>query len=135
MGEVLQVEAGGLPEGMTQPRRDDAEEVLNYRRAMRITTAELEHRPLSQHLLRQAHAVLMEGVRGRDKAPGSYRRQPNWIGPHDCPVEQASFVPIPQAQLQQGVDDWERYLLSTEVLDPLVQLALTHVEFEALHPF
>lgn len=135
MGEVLEVEAGGDPEGMTGPRRADAEEVLNYRRAMRITTAELESRPLSQHLLRQAHAVLMEGVRGRDKAPGGYRRQQNWIGEHQCPIEEASFVPVPQIQLAQGMDDWERYLLRIDVLDPLVQLALTHVEFEALHPF
>lgn len=135
MGEVLEVEAGGEPEGMTAPRRADAEEVLNYRRAMRITTGELEHRPLSQYLLRQAHAVLMEGVRGRDKGPGRYRHQQNWIGEHHCPIEQASFVPVPQIQLAQGMDDWEQYLLRTDVLDPLVQLALVHVEFEALHPF
>lgn len=135
MGEVLEVEAGGEPEGMTAPRRADAEEVLNYRRAMRITTGELVHRPLSQHLLRQAHAVLMEGVRGRDKAPGQYRRQQNWIGEHHCALEDASFVPIPQVQLAQGMDDWERYLLRADVPDPLVQLALAHVEFEALHPF
>lgn len=135
MGEVLEVEAGGQPEGMTAPRRADAEEVLNYRQAMRITTGELVNRPLSQHLLRQAHSVLMEGVRGRNKSPGQYRRQQNWIGEYQCPIEQASFVPIPQVQLAQGMDDWERFLLRTDIPDPLVQLALAHVEFEALHPF
>lgn len=128
MGEVLEVEAGGEPEGMTAPRRADAEEVLNYRRAMRITTGELAHRPLSQHLLRQAHAVLMEGVRGRDKAPGQYRRQQNWIGEPGCPIEQASFVPIPQMHLMQGLDDFERFLLRRDYPDPLVQLALAHVD-------
>ena len=135
MGEVLELELGDVPEGMSRERRDDAEEVLNYRRAMRALTAELLHRPISQHLLRQAHAELMVGVRGRDKAPGSYRRQQNWIGPDKSTIETASFVPIPQPALQQGMDAWEQFVLRSDLPDPLVQLALTHVEFEALHPF
>ena len=135
MGEVLELELGDVPEGMTPQRRDDAEEVLNYRRAMRALTAELTYRPLSQHLLRQAHSELMVGVRGRDKAPGSYRRKQNWIGPDKSTIETASFVPIPQASLQHGMDSWEEFVLRRDVQDPLVQLALTHVEFEALHPF
>ena len=135
MGEVLEIEAGGSSEKFTQPKRDDAEEVLNYRRAMRACTAELELRPLSQQLLRGAHNLLMQGVRGRDKKPGKYRIDQNWIGPPTCSIEEASFVPIAPEHLQSGMDDWERYFGSTDEPDALVQLALIHVEFEALHPF
>ena len=59
IGEVLEIEAGGGSESITQPKRDDAEEVLNYRKAMRACVAEMEHRPLSQHLLKAAHGLLM----------------------------------------------------------------------------
>lgn len=135
IGEVLEVEAGGAPEGMSQPKRDDAEEVLNYRKAMRACVAEMEHRPLSQQVLRAAHALLMTGVRGRDKTPGRYREEQNWIGPKGCTIETASFVPINPEQLQGGMDTWEAYLGGTQELDALVQLAILHLEFEALHPF
>lgn len=135
IGEVLEIEAGGDSDSFTQPKREDAEEVLNYRKAMRACTGDMEHRPLSQHMLRSAHSLLMQGVRGRDKSPGSYREEQNWIGPKGCTIEEASFVPITLEHLQHGMDEWERYLGSTSELDALVQLAILHIEFEALHPF
>ena len=72
MSEVLEIEAGGGGDDISQPKRDDAEEIRNYRRALRNTAATLEDRPLSLHLLRAAHALLMDGVRGRTK--------PRWSG-------------------------------------------------------
>lgn len=135
IGEVLEIEAGGDSEALTRPKRDDAEEVLNYRKAMLACTAEMKRRPLSQQLLKAAHQILMCGVRGRDKAPGAYRRGQNWIGPKGCPLEDAGFVPVAPEHLQVGMDAWEQYLNRTDTLDPLVQLAIIHVEFEALHPF
>jgi Fic family protein len=135
IGEVLEIEAGAESEALTQPKRDDAEEVLNYRKAMRACTGEMEHRPLSQQVLRTAHSLLMQGVRGRDKSPGRYREDQNWIGPKGCTIEEASFVPVAPAHLQQGMDEWERYLGNTAEPDVLIQLAILHVEFEALHPF
>lgn len=135
IGEVLEIEAGSGDERFTQPKRDDAEEVLNYRQALRACTSQMKKQPLTQHMVRGAHGLLMQGVRGRDKRPGSYRVHQNWIGPPDCPIEQASFVPIAPEHLQSGMDEWERFFGTTHEPDALVQLALVHVEFEALHPF
>jgi Fic family protein len=135
MGEVLELQAGGDPAHVDQPKRDDAEEILNYRAALTMCAKAVEERPLSQHLLREAHAMLMRGVRGRDKSPGEFRKHQNWIGPKGCSIEKASFVPIPQDHLQTGLDHLSDYMASAEELDGLVQLAIIHVEFEALHPF
>jgi len=135
IGEVLEIEAGGAPESMPQPKRDDAEEVLNYRKAVRACVNEMERHPLSQQILRSAHSMLMEGVRGRDKSPGQYRNDQNWIGSKGCKIEEASFIPIAPEHVQSGMDAWEGYLNSNSELDKLVQLAILHVEFEALHPF
>jgi Fic family protein len=135
IGEVLEIEARGGADQFTQPKRDEAEEVLNYQKALRACMAELQHRPLSQQLLRSAHGLLLQGVRGREMSPGSFRTDQNWIGPGGCSIQQASFVPIPPEHLQQGMDSWEQYLGSTGEPDALVQLALVHAEFEALHPF
>ena len=135
ISEVLEIEAGGISEAFTQPKRDDAEEVLNYRAAMQACVTEMAHRPFSQQILRGAHQLLMQGVRGRDKFPGNYRTDQNWIGATGCALDTASFVPIAPEHLRSGMDAWEQYFGSTSEMDALVQLALVHVEFEALHPF
>lgn len=134
MGEVLEIEAGADGD-VDQPKRDDAEEVLNYRMALGFSANALNDRPLSPHLLREAHALLLQGVRGRDKNPGAFCEEQNWIGPRGCCIEEASFVPIPQEHLQSGLDNWSRYMNDPDQPDPLVQLALIHLEFEAIHPF
>ena len=94
MGEVLEIEAGADGD-VDQPKRDDAEEVLNYRVALTFAAKSLQERPLSPHLLREAHALLLRGVRGRDKNPGAFRDEQNWIGPQGCTIEEASFVTHP----------------------------------------
>jgi Fic family protein len=134
MGEVLEFEAEGGAPDLSEARRNDIHEVLNYRAAMRIAEKMLATVPLSQRVVREAHKVLLDGVRGQGKSPGEYRRIPNWIGPAGCTVEQARFVPIGADKLPNAMSAWERYLHS-DAPDRLVQLALMHAEFEALHPF
>jgi len=135
MGEVLEFEAGGEKgEGLSEQKKGDIEEVLNYRRAMRKAEELLTDLPLCQRVVCEAHKVLLEGVRGQHKAPGEYRRIPNWIGPHGCPIEEAKFVPISADKLPAAMSDWEKYI-HQDAPDRLVQLAVLHAEFEALHPF
>ena len=132
MGEVLQFEAGGEPP--SPEKREDINEVLNYRSAMREAESLLRSLPLSQRVVREAHRVLMQGVRGHGKSPGEYRRVPNWIGPPGCAIEEARYIPIGADKLPDAVSVWERYL-HADAPDRLVQLAVIHAEFEALHPF
>jgi Fic family protein len=81
-----------------------------------------------------AHRVLMEGVRGGDKAPGEYRRIPVWIGPDRHDPSKARYLPINAGDLPGAMGEWEKYL-HAEAPDKLVQLAVVHAEFESLHPF
>jgi Fic family protein len=134
MGEVLELEAeGGEPDESTQ-KKADIFEVLNYRAALNESRRLMETLPLSQRLIKDAHQVLMQGVRGRSKAPGEYRRIPNWIGPPGCTIEEARFVPASAEHLPGAMDRWERYLHDDQP-DVLVQLAIAHAELEAIHPF
>lgn len=134
LGEVLEFEAQGELFDESTPKKADIREVLNYRAALNEATRLLAELPLSQRLIRQTHDVLMQGVRGRNKDPGEYRRIANWIGPAGCTVEQARFVPCPVEKLPQAMDAWEHYL-HADAPDKLVQLAIVHAEFEAIHPF
>jgi len=132
--EVLEFEAEGREAGKSPEKVADIKEVLNYRRAMHHAVDQLKELPLCQRVIKNAHRILLEGVRGKDKTPGEYRRGPNWIGPAGCKIEQAKFVPISWDQLPDGISAWEKYI-HADVPDRLVQLAILHVEFEALHPF
>lgn len=132
LGEVLEFEAA--EESASGEKRNDIQEVLNYRKAMRYAVGTLAELPLSQRLVRGAHHVLLDGVRGENKTPGEYRRLPNWIGPYHCDIEAARFVPPAADRIPELMSGWERYLHGP-ALDKLVQLAILHAEFEAIHPF
>jgi Fic family protein len=134
LGEVLEFEAQGELFDESTPKKADIREVLNYRAALNEATRLLAELPLSQRLVRQTHSILMQGVRGRNKDPGEYRRIANWIGPAECSAEEARFVPCPADRLPQAMDAWETYL-NADAPDKLVQLAIVHAEFEAIHPF
>ena len=132
IGEVYGYEAG--QPASSPEKRDDIDEILNYRRAMRHAEQMLNELPLSLRVVRETHKVLLSGVRGRDKDPGEYRRIPNWIGPAGYPIEKARFVPISAENLERAMNNWERYI-HADAPDLLVQAALLHAEFEAIHPF
>jgi len=94
----------------------------------------LKELPLCHRVIREAHSILMEGIRGKGKAPGEYRKIPNWIGPPGAPIEKATYVPVSGDKLPSAMGRWERFI-HANAADKLVQLALLHAEFEALHPF
>jgi len=134
MGEVLEYEAKGATDGPNTPKEADIWEVLNYRIAMRTATGMLKELPLCQRIVLECHKILLNSVRGHGKSPGRYRKIPNWVGPKGCPIEEAKFVPIAADKLPEAMSRWERYI-HEDTPDRLIQLALIHAEFEALHPF
>ena len=134
MTEVLEFEAKDEPGETDERKAADIYEVLNYRQAIRKAKDMLAKLPLSGRLIRAAHKTLLQGVRGKNKAPGEYRRNQNLIGTHGCTEDTVRFVPIGAGDLPEGMSAWEKYLNAKEP-DALVQLAIVHAEFEALHPF
>lgn len=134
MGEVLEFEAGVKPKTADPDRTADIQEVVNYRKSMWHAVDLLEKLPLCQRLVREAHEVLMEGVRGENKTPGEYRKDQNWIGPPGSPIEQAKYIPISVGEMPAAMAEWEKFI-HEPAKDKLVQLAILHAEFEAIHPF
>ncbi len=86
MQEAVLTEAEILPE-----HRNDWREVQNYILALNQAIAGLDTLPLSSRLLKQAHAVLLQNVRGDHKLPGEFRTSQNWIGGHS--LADAAFIP------------------------------------------
>jgi Fic family protein len=114
---------------------DDVREVRNYVDALEFGIERLKDLPLSLRLVRELHERLMKGVRGDKATPGEFRRSQNWIGPKGSTPETAAYVPPPINELDACLNDWEKFLHERGSMPELVQCALMHEQFEAIHPF
>ena len=115
--------------------RGDVAEVYNYVRALQHGLRLLDELPICLRLMNQVHSVLMQGVRGEDKRPGELRPRQVWIGAPGTPIEQARFIPPPAQMVRDSIEDLERFANEQSDLPPLVQCALVHYQFEAIHPY
>lgn len=114
-------------------KRDDWAEVQNYIQALNYAVARLETLPLSNRLLREAHATLLQGVRGATKQPGEFRTSQNWIG---VSLKNAVFIPPHHERVGELMSDLEKFLHDdTHYVSPLLKIAIAHYQFETIHPF
>ena len=113
-------------------------DVINYIRATDFAVNRLNELPLCNRLIREAHAILMEGTRGREKTPGEFRYSQNWIGGHGSTLKNARYIPPAPEDMQEAMSLLEHYMNHGELLgnfDALIQVALVHYQFETIHPF
>jgi len=122
--------------GQTQLFRDteDVREVQSYIAAHELGLRRLGDLPLSLRLVGEMHAQLMQGVRGAEQTPGRFRRSQNFIAPPGSGIADAIYVPPPPQELARLLSDLELFM-HDRALPPLVQAALLHYQFEAIHPF
>ena len=110
-------------------------DVVNYIKATEFAIQRLKSLPLCNRLIRETHAVLMDGVRGQEKNPGEFRYSQNWIGGQGSTLKNARYVPPSPDDMTEAMSDLEKYINADDETDILIRTALIHYQFETIHPF
>lgn len=132
--EVLELESEfEADQAATEEYRSEAVETYLYSRALRMAREAMEEgQPLSKFLLKQMHQLLLSFARGPTKNPGQFKTEQNYIGTYGGTT--IRFVPIAPEQLESGLDQLLEFTRD-DAWTALLRVAISHVEFEALHPF
>ncbi len=126
--DAIELEAG------VATKETDAGDILFYIQALNYGTERLKDFPLSLRLIREIHKKLMDGARASHFAdPGEFRNSQNWIG--GTSPSNALYVPPPKEDMKIALDDFEKFLHNEKVVLPLIHIALSHAQFETIHPF
>lgn len=120
---------------MEENTNRNVSDVVNHIKATEFALNRLHSLPLCNRLIKETHAVLMEGVRGQEKSPGEFRYSQNWIGGQGSTIRNARYIPPNPEDMQTAMSDLEKYMNGDDSLDPLIQAALIHYQFETTHPF
>jgi Fic family protein len=120
-----------LEENTNRPVGD----VVNYIKATDYAINRLKELPLCNRLIKEAHEVLLSGVRGQNKSPGEFRHSQNWIGAAGCNLQNARYIPPSVEDMIQSMSDLEKYINGDDELDILIRAGLIHYQFETIHPF
>jgi Fic family protein len=120
-------------------RDENARETFNYIIAIRGAIRNLEKYPISHRVIKEAHAQLLLGLsneRGANKRPGEYKQNQNWIG-GGRNIANARYVPPPPDRTQECMNEIEKFINrdQSSVIQKVLDLALVHYQFEAVHPF
>ena len=128
MADAIEMNAG------VAIKKTDADDILFYIKALNYGIERLKEFSLSLRLIREIHSQLMTDARATHFAdPGEFRKSQNWIG--GTTPNNASFVPPTVGEMNKALNDLEKFLHNEKLTLPLIHTALTHAQFETIHPF
>lgn len=117
-------------------KTDDNREIQNLKRTIEFAETYLQSRnQISYELVNEMHRLILDSVRGSQKTPGKIRSTQNWIGPRGCTMEGATFIPPIPEEVYGLLTNLYEYMNDTFIDPLLVNVALSHMQFETIHAY
>ncbi len=134
MDEILRYEADyGEEDNRKANVRSEIIETILYQRSLKAAQQSIEDgHQISPWLTKAIHQKLLSFGRGASKSPGKFKNEQNYIA--DKTKKNILFIPISPEKLDEGIERLFKYIKESDH-QALVKIALSHIEFEALHPF
>lgn len=132
--EVFKYEAEGKS-SEKDSKEQDIREIINYRSAIHYAIELLKKKPIGENFIKKLHSILLDSVRGTNKDKGNFRKIPVFIGKPGATIENAIYIPPAASELNDLISNWGKFVNSVDEPDVLVQTAIAHYQFEAIHPF
>jgi Fic family protein len=115
--------------------RDHLREVRSCIATLRFGVERLLEVPLSLDLVGELHEWLLRGEIGGTRSPGEFRTSQNWLGGPGSTLPTATYVPPPVPEMLEALSAWDDFLRDRDSFPDLIQCAMLHEQFEAIHPF
>lgn len=113
---------------------EDVDDILHYIQALKFGLERLNNFPISLRFIKEIHKELMDDARSSHYAdPGNFRKTQNWIG--GTSLNNALFVPPPPKEMNDALNDFEKFLHADDDLLPIIKAGIIHSHFETIHPF
>lgn len=115
---------------------DDNREIQNLKKTIEYASSNLQAgNTISYEVVNEMHRIILDSVRGSQRTPGQIRTTQNWIGPRGCTINTATFVPPIPEEVYGLLKNLYEYM-NDEFVDPLlVNIALSHMQFETIHAY
>jgi len=111
-------------------------EVLNFEAMAELAFSWPEERPLTLGMLNELQRELVQETAGDLSDSGGLRDRIVVIGAPGRGFDDARFVPAPPGdQLRAGIEQMLKWIESPPDLPTVVRTAMTHYQFETLHPY
>ena len=113
---------------------DDKQELLNYRTAFEFVSSYLlEKKPITEGVVRQIHALLVQGVRGNSAMPGEYRKVQNYVA--NSHTGEVIYTPPPAYEVPIMMGELTEWLEREKKIHPIIVAGVTQFQFVHIHPF
>jgi Fic family protein len=130
---LTDVYKGRKIEEKDEEKRLDNEEIENYEKALNYALNG-EKKEITEEWLKDIHRILLRGVRGSNKEPGNYKEKQNAVGDREDTLDTAKFVPASPESTPELMSNLVEFI-SSDSYDSLYKIAMTHYQFETIHPF
>lgn len=114
---------------------DDSLEIKNLTKSIEYASKAIKQKGISMSLVNEMHRIILDSGRGSQKSPGKIRDTQNWIGPRGIGIEQATFIPPSPDDIIENLMNLYEYMNDTYIDLALVNVAISHAQFETIHPY